>query len=91
MGSFYRSKHELVFVFKHGQAPHVNNVALGSYGRYRTNVWDYPGFNTFREERMAELAMHPTTKPVALLADAILDASHRKEIVLEAFGVPGPP
>lgn len=89
MGSLYRSKHELVFVFKHGQTPHVNNIELGRYGRYRTNVWDYPGVNTFREGRLDDLKLHPTVKPVALVADAICDASHRGELVLDAFGGSG--
>ena len=65
MGSFYRSKHELVFVFKNGTGPHINNVELGRYGRNRTNVWDYPGVNSLHQERLEELAMHPTVKPVA--------------------------
>jgi hypothetical protein len=60
MGSFYRSQHELVFVFKAGTAPHINNIELGRSGRYRTNVWDYAGVNTFRAGRMEELEMHPT-------------------------------
>ena len=85
MGSLYRSKHELVFVFKHGTAPHINNIELGKHGRYRTNVWDYAGVNTMREGRMDELAMHPTVKPIALFADAILDCSHRNGIVLDPF------
>ena len=83
MGSFYRSKHELVFVFKAGTAPHVNTIELGSSGRYRTNVWDYNGVNTFRPGRLDELAMHPTVKPVALVVDAIKDCSRRNEIVLD--------
>lgn len=85
MGSLYRSRHELVFVFKRGRAPHVNNVDLGRHGRYRTNVWSYPGGNSFGRGRDEALAMHPTVKPVALVADAILDASTRKDIVLDAF------
>jgi len=89
MGSFYRSKHELVFVFKVGRAPHVNNIELGSLGRYRTNVWDYAGVNTFRRGRMDELAMHPTVKPVALVVDAIKDCSRRNEIVLDPFSGSG--
>ena len=89
MGSFYRSKHELVFVFKNGGAPHINNVELGKHGRYRTNVWDYPGVNTFGKDRDAELAMHPTVKPIALVADAILDATQRDAIVLDAFAGSG--
>jgi DNA modification methylase len=89
MGSLYRSKHELVFVFKNGTAPHVNNVELGKHGRNRTNVWDYAGVNSFHQERLDELAMHPTVKPVALVADAILDCSRRGTIVLDCFGGSG--
>jgi len=87
MGSLYRSQHELVFVFKHGTAPHRNNVELGKYGRYRTNVWNYPGANTLSRQRGQEnlLALHPTVKPVALIADAILDCSARGDIVLDSF------
>ena len=83
MGSLYRSKHELVCVFKYGTAAHVNNVDLGRYGRNRTNVWEYPGVNTPRPERMDDLHAHPTVKPVALVADAIMDASNRGDIVLD--------
>ncbi len=89
MGTFYRSKHELVFVFKKGKAPHTNNFGLGDTGRYRTNVWDYPGINTFGETRDADIAMHPTVKPVALIADAIKDCTKRGEIVLDTFGGSG--
>jgi len=89
MGSLYRSKHELVFVYKHGQTPHVNNVQLGGHGRYRTNVWNYPGISGFHQGRMDALQMHPTVKPVALIADAILDASNRADIVLDPFGGSG--
>lgn len=89
MGSLYRSKHELVFVYKVGGAPHVNNIELGRHGRNRTNVWDYAGVNTFRTGRLDELAMHPTVKPVALVADAIKDASHRADIVLDPFAGSG--
>jgi DNA modification methylase len=85
MGSFYRSKHELVFVWKRGTAPHINNFELGQHGRYRTNVWDYAGVNTTRPGRMDELAMHPTVKPVALVVDAIKDCSRRKGIILDPF------
>jgi DNA modification methylase len=85
MGSFYRSKHELVFVWKNGTAPHVNNFELGQHGRYRTNVWDYAGVNTMRAGRSEELAMHPTVKPVAMVADAIKDCSRRKGIILDPF------
>ena len=89
MGSLYRSQHELVFVFKSGSAPHINNVELGKHGRYRTNVWSYAGANTFSATRDDDLAMHPTVKPVALVADAILDCSKRKGLVLDAFGGSG--
>jgi DNA modification methylase len=85
MGSLYRSKHELVFIAKKGSAPHTNNVELGKHGRYRTNVWDYAGVNTFGKSRMADLADHPTVKPVALVADAIRDVTKPGEIVLDAF------
>jgi len=89
MGSFYRSKHELVFVFKAGSAPHTNTFGLGDTGRYRTNVWDYAGGNTLRPGRHEELAMHPTVKPVALVAEAVKDCSRRGEIVLDPFAGSG--
>ena len=89
MGSFYRSKHELVLVFKIGNSPHTNTFGLGDSGRYRTNVWDYAGVNTLRSGRIADLAMHPTVKPVALVADAIRDCSRRGETVLDPFGGSG--
>jgi DNA modification methylase len=89
MGTFYRSKHELVFVFKVGAAPHTNTFGLGESGRYRTNVWDYPGINTLRPDRGQDLAMHPTVKPVALVADALKDCTRRGEIVLDPFGGSG--
>jgi len=89
MGTFYRSQHELIFVFKKGRAAHINTFGLGETGRYRTNVWDYPGVNTFRNGREDELAMHPTVKPVALVADAIKDVSRRGDIVLDSFGGSG--
>ncbi len=88
MGSLYRSQHELVFVFKLGTAPHINNVELGKYGRYRTNLWSYPGANAFGAHR-DDLSLHPTVKPVALVADAIRDCSHAKHIVLDAFAGSG--
>jgi DNA modification methylase len=84
-GSFYRSQHELVFVFKKGGEAHVNTFGLGQHGRSRSNVWTYPGVNSFRAGRLDELAMHPTVKPVALVADAIRDCSHRGDIVLDTF------
>jgi DNA modification methylase len=85
MGSFYRSKHEMVFVWKNGTAPHINTFELGQHGRHRSNVWDYDGVNTMRPGRMDELAMHPTVKPVALVADAIKDCSKRGNLVLDPF------
>jgi len=89
MGTFYRSKHELVFTFKVGDAPHTNTFGLGDGGRYRTNVWDYAGITSMGANRSEELAMHPTVKPVALIADAIRDCSRRGEIVLDGFGGSG--
>ena len=89
MGSFYRSKHELVFVFKKGKAAHINNFGLGDGGRYRTNVWDYPGISSLGASRDEELAMHPTVKPVALIADAIRDCSKRGDAALDVFGGSG--
>ena len=89
MGSFYRSQHELVFVFKRGDAPHINNFELGQHGRYRTNVWTYPGVNTFKGKGYQLLALHPTVKPVSLIADALRDCSHRKGIVLDPFAGSG--
>ena len=84
MGAFYRSRHELVFVFKHGRAPHHNNILLGKYGRDRANVWAYATPRTPTDEGNL-LVLHPTVKPVALVADAIMDASGRGDIVLDNF------
>lgn len=87
MGSLYRSRHELVFVFKSGKAAHRNNIQLGRFGRNRTNIWTYPGANGFgaRGDEKKMQRLHPTVKPVALVADAILDATARREIVLDPF------
>ena len=85
MGSFYRSKHELVFVWKSGTAAHINNFELGQHGRHRTNVWDYPGISSGRAGRLEELALHPTVKPTALIGDAIKDCSRRGSLVLDPF------
>ena len=87
MGSLYRSQHELVFVFKTGAGPHRNNVQLGRFGRNRSNVWQYPGVNSFsrKTEEGNLLELHPTVKPVALVADAILDCTARGDIVLDGF------
>jgi DNA modification methylase len=85
-GSLYRSQHELVFVFKSGKAKHRNNVQLGHYGRYRTNVWQYSRVNSrCSKAEEPNLQSHPTVKPVAMVADAILDCTARGEIVLDAF------
>jgi DNA modification methylase len=87
IGSFYRSRHELVFVFKNGKGPHGNNVQLGRYGRNRTNIWEYPSVSALSSngDEGNLLALHPTVKPVALIADALLDCSARGEIVLDTF------
>jgi DNA modification methylase len=89
MGAFYRSKHELIFVFKKGTAPHTNSFGLGETGRYRTNVWDYAGISSISASRGDELAMHPTVKPVAMIADAIKDCSRRGETILDCFAGSG--
>lgn len=89
MGSLYRSQHELVLIFKHGKASHTNNVELGRHGRYRTNIWRYPGANMFRRGRQADLVAHPTVKPVALVMDAIKDCSNRQDLILDPFGGSG--
>jgi len=85
MGTFYRSKHEMVFIWKNDSGRHINNFELGQYGRHRTNVWDYDGVNTMRAGRLDELAMHPTVKPVLMVADAIKDCSKRGGLVLDPF------
>src|SRR5690348_3342879 len=85
MGSLYRSKHELVFVYRVGRAPHFNAVELGRHGRNRTNVFDYASVNSFVGSRREDLALHPTVKPTALVADAIQDVTRRGEIVLDPF------
>jgi DNA modification methylase len=87
MGSFYRSRHEFIAVFKHGRQGHRNNIQLGQFGRNRSNVWHYPGANSFTRysEEGNLLALHPTVKPVAMVADAILDCSARGDIVLDTF------
>jgi hypothetical protein len=87
MGSFYRSRHELVFVFRNGNSSHRNNIQLGKFGRNRTNVWEYPGVSTLSKQGDEGnlLALHPTVKPVALVADALLDCSARKDLVLDSF------
>lgn len=89
MGTFYRSQHELVYVFKKGKATHVNNFGLGENGRYRTNVWSYPGVNTFKGKGYELLKLHPTVKPVSMIADAIRDCSHHKDLILDPFSGSG--
>jgi DNA modification methylase len=89
MGTFYRSRHELIFAFKNGTAPHHNTFELGQHGRYRTNVWQYKGVNTLKTGRLDELSLHPTVKPVQLVADAIKDVCPRGAIVLDLFGGSG--
>ena len=89
MGSFYRSHHELVFVWKNGSAPHINNFGLGETGRYRSNVWDYRGNAGFHGERSDELASHATVKPWSMVADAIRDCSKHGGIILDPFGGSG--
>jgi DNA modification methylase len=88
-GSFYRSKHELIAVFKSGTGAHINNFRLGAQGRYRTNVLDYPSVNSLDPARCGDLELHPTTKPVALVADLIRDCSRRNGIILDPFGGSG--
>lgn len=88
-GSFYRSQHELILVFKKGSAEHINSFGLGQTGRYRTNLWTHAGMASFGPDRNASLAMHPTVKPVALVADALRDCSRRGDIVIDSFGGSG--
>ena len=85
MGSLYRSKHEMVFVYRVGDAPHANMVELGKHGRNRTNVWDYPSVNSMAGSRREDLALHPTVKPVAMVADAYQDVTKRGDLVFDMF------
>jgi DNA modification methylase len=87
MWSFYRSAHELIFLFKNGGASHRNNIQLGKFGRYRTNVWNYPSANTFSRSGPEGylLALHPTPKPVSLIGDAIKDSTARGAVILDPF------
>lgn len=89
MGTFYRSRHELIFAFKSGKGPHLNTFELGQHGRYRTYVWEYRGMNSISNDRMKTLALHPTVKPVQMMVDAIKDVSQRGDIVLDLFGGSG--
>jgi hypothetical protein len=88
-GSYYRSQHELIAVFRVGRTGHRNNVELGRHGRNPSNVWNYAGVNTFGHRRLEQLAMHPTVKPVAMVADALLDCTTRGDSVLDHFGGSG--
>jgi DNA modification methylase len=89
MGSFYRSQHELIFMFKNGSGANINNIELGRHGRYRTNVLRYPGASMFRKGRRKSLEIHPTVKPIGLIADLIKDCSHRGGVILDPFGGSG--
>ena len=84
LGSLYRSQHELCFIFKNAKESHINNVELGKNGRYRTNVWNYPGVNSFGGHKK-DLKMHPTVKPVEMLYDAMLDVTKRGDLILDTF------
>jgi DNA modification methylase len=88
-GSYYRSQHELIGIFRVGEEPHLNNIELGRHGRSRSNLWSYPGVNTFRRDRMAELRLHPTVKPVNLVVDAIRDCTRRGDKILDIFAGSG--
>jgi DNA modification methylase len=85
MGSFYRSQHELLPLFKKGEAPHVNNIMLGKNGRWRSNVWAYPGASSLGSDARKGLQEHPTVKPTAMLEDALLDMTKRGDIVIDPF------
>ena len=85
MGSLYRSQHELLPLYKKGDGPHVNNVELGKRGRWRSNVWTYPGASSLGSDARKGLQDHPTVKPTAMLADALFDLTNRGEIVLDPF------
>ena len=85
MGSLYRSQHELLPLFKKGSAPHVNNVELGKRGRWRSNVWTYPGASSLGSEARRGLQDHPTVKPIAMLEDALLDLTECSDIVIDPF------
>jgi DNA modification methylase len=89
MGSFYRSQHEFVFVFKNGTGNHINNIELGRHERNRTNVWEYRGINSFGRNRENLLKTDPTVKPLALVADAIKDCSKRGDTILDPFAGSG--
>ena len=85
MGSLYRSQHELLPLFKKGNAPHVNNIDLGKRGRWRSNVWTYPGASSLGSDARRGLQDHPTVKPTAMLEDALIDLTNRSDIVIDPF------
>lgn len=89
MGSLYRSQYEMIYVFKNGTAPHVNNIQLGTYGRYRTNIWNYQGMHVSNPQAAELLKLHPTVKPCCMIMDAILDCSKPNDIILDSFGGSG--
>lgn len=89
LGSLWRAQHELIFAFRKGSASHINNVELGVHGRYRTNVWKYPGLHASNPHAKGLLKLHPTVKPTAMIMDALLDVSNRNDIVLDVFGGSG--
>ena len=89
LGTFYRSQHEFVLVFKIAEGEHINNFALGQHGRTRSNVWQYAGMSSFGTGRDEALELHATPKPVAMLVDAILDCSNPSDLVLDPFGGSG--
>jgi DNA modification methylase len=91
MGSLYRSQHEFIIVYKSGSAPHINNIELGRYGRNRTNVWNYVGQSALSGTSKSKLSLHPTVKPVAMIADAIRDCSNRGDLILVPLAVPERP
>jgi DNA modification methylase len=85
MASLYRSQHELLPLFKNGSAPHANNIELGKRGRWRSNVWTYPGASSLGSDARRGLEDHPTVKPTAMLEDALLDLSDRGDVVIDPF------
>lgn len=85
MGSFYRSRHELVFVFREPGVSHLNNIELGKNGRYRTNVWEYAGATGGKADAEDDFSLHPTVKPIRLVADAILDSTVPGNTVFDPF------
>lgn len=89
MGSLYRSQHELIFVFKNGIKPHINNVELGVHGKYRTNIWKYKGMHASNPQAKTLMKLHPTVKPVPMIMDALLDCSSIGGVVLDSFGGSG--